>query len=160
MNRLQYTVKVNRIIKMKNWKWFLAVVVIIICGYWSIDYIKLYNIGSYKFVFEADKDDAYCNLLFVEKVKGEKELNKLIVRFLSIENRDLLTKEVAIRYIRENEKIEFLSTLKSVQKNFNNINPDSSWSVEIKPNRFRSGGLKDAAVVSDLNKTIDELNNK
>jgi uncharacterized protein (DUF1015 family) len=145
---------------MKNWKWFLGVVVILMFGYWSIDYIKLYNKGCYKFVFEADKDDAYGNLLFVEKVKGEKELNNLLVQFLSIDNRDLLTKGVAIRYIRENKKIEFLSTLKSVQKNFNSINPDSSWSVQIKPNRFRSAGLKDVAVVYDLNKTIDELNNK
>jgi uncharacterized protein (DUF1015 family) len=144
---------------MRNIKLIFTVTVLLVIFFLSADHITLYKKGSFKFIFEADKDNAYSNLLFVKKVKGESELNKLIECFLSITNPDLLTKEVAIRYIRENKKVEFLGNLKSVQKNFQTINPDSSWSVQIEPNRFRSASLKNAVVVSVLNETINELNN-
>ncbi len=143
--------------QMKYIYWTFTLAFLLIIYLWSADYVKLYSKGSYTFVFEADKDDAYENLLFVKNVMGERELHILIERFLSPNNPDHLTKDVAIRYIRENNKIEFLSNLKSMKKNFERINPDSTWTVQIEPNRFRLQGLKNASIVSSLNETINEL---
>ncbi|MBK9247122.1 MAG: hypothetical protein IPM69_03185 [Ignavibacteria bacterium] len=143
--------------QMKYIYWTFTLAFLLIIYLWSADYVKLYSKGSYTFVFEADKDDAYENLLFVKNVMGERELHILIERFLSPNNPDHLTKDVAIRYIRENNKIEFLSNLKSVKKFYESINPDTLFTVYVESNRIRSWSLRNAAVISDLNETILEL---
>ncbi|GAB2811863.1 hypothetical protein [Ferruginibacter profundus] len=121
------------------------------------DYIGLYTKGSFAYVFEADKDDSYDNLLFVKKVKGEQECNRLLQELLEEKNRDLLSKLTAVRYINENSKKEFLHTLTSVKNNFEKIGPDSSWAVHIKNNVTRLCYLKNTAIVPYLDETIKKL---
>lgn len=131
----------------------------LIIGIYNIDYINLTKKGNYRFVFESDKDNVFENLIYVKKIKGEAEFNKLIKQFLADENGDLLTKQAAIRFIFENRRVEFLDDLILVQKNFETISPDSTWVIQIEQGRFREGGLKDAAIIPYLNETIIELSN-
>lgn len=51
---------------------------------------------------ESGKDDIYENFLLVKKVKGEKEINKLLLAFLVNKNKNLLLKQIAIAYVSRN----------------------------------------------------------
>jgi len=122
-----------------------------------MDYVTLLIKGSDKFIFESDKDNVYSNLLLVKRTKKTSEFDQLLKDFLNNKNKDLLTKEAVIRYIRENKKRENLNDLILVRNSFESINEDSVWTIEIEKNRFRSNKLKNSVIVPYLNETINEL---
>ncbi|MGG9962784.1 hypothetical protein [Ferruginibacter sp. SUN106] len=143
---------------MKYLKIILTISLLMSIGYLVFQsYINLYTKGSFAFVFEADKDDSYDNLLFVKKVKGEQECNRLVQELLEEKNRDLLTKLTAIRYINENNKKEFIPALNAVKTNFEKIGPDSTWEVAVKNSGYRLCYLKNTAIVPYLDETIKKL---
>ena len=133
----------------------------------NTNYVKLLIKGSYNFVYSASAgswidstaENRYVSLLYVKKIKGEKEVDGIIDKFTSAENKNLSTKKIAIRYISEYEKIEYIDELKLLQadvENVKKINPDSIWYLSEKKERHERM-FYDDFFLSHLNKAIEEL---
>lgn len=143
---------------MKN-KFYLllAIITLGLIGFYNFDIVKLTIMGSKDFVLNSKKDEIYENLLLVKKYKSETEFRNLISYLLSAQNVDLLSKEMAIRYAREQNKIEYLNELKIMQKYFKDIPKDSVWIFKINESEYRSNKLNGAQIVIFLDETIKRL---
>ncbi len=141
-----------------KYKILLTIILVgLLVGYLTFDYVKLEIVGINEFVLKSDKDNMYNNILLVKKHKERQEFDELITFLLSKQNVDLLSKEMAIRYVKENKNKVYISHLKEIQKEFQNIPLDSVWTYKITENKNRSNKLKNANIVPLLDEAIKSL---
>lgn len=121
------------------------------------DYVSLKNKGAYTFLIESDKDNAYERLLYIKSVNGDKKFELFLTELLSATNTDMLTQLMALRYIRENERKEYLPNLIELNNRLNKINPDSTWETKVSARYSRTNKTQNSALLYDLQRTIKEF---
>jgi hypothetical protein len=139
----------------KNLKISLVIIVIgLLVGYFTFDYIKLKTVDINEFVLKSDKDSMYNNILLVKKYKERREFDDLLTYLLSKRNVDLLSKQMAIRFVKENNYYTYTKRLKEIQEEFRTIPLDSTWTYKITDNKYRSNKLKNASIIPFLEEAI------
>ncbi len=135
------------------------IVGVAVCIYLKIDSYELKKKGAYSFLMESDKDNVYQRLVFIERKIGKDSFNLLVTYLVGPENKDMLTQNAAIRHIRENKDVLFLSNLIELQESYEKVSPDSIWYTE-GLDVTRLNRIKGSVLISDLNKTIQILEKK
>lgn len=112
---------------------------------------------AYTYLINSDKDNVFERLLVIKQSRKE-GFDDFLVMLISPENKDMLSQNAAIRFIRENRLPEFLPDLNSLYKHYGKIAQDSVWYTQIDDTRVRSNQIRNSVLLWDLDKTITMLN--
>jgi len=121
------------------------------------DYIEFEFSGPYNFIVYSDKDDVNTRVEFARCRLNYADFHKLLLKLLSTENRDLVSKEACILYIYSAYDIRYLGSLREVEIDFKRIGLDSVWLFEVAPGHYRRNDLRNAAIVTSLRRAIERL---
>lgn len=106
------------------------------------------------YLLASDKDNVYERLLIL-KEDSDLNFDSLLLELISPKNTDMLVQNSAIRYIKENEKREFLPDLIKLQNFYSKLNQDSIWYTKVNKKRSRANSLRDSELIYYLDKTIE-----
>lgn len=125
----------------RKYKILVTGVLISFISYFTFNLLKLEVVGAKEFVLKSDKDNMYENILIVKKYKNQREFENMISFLLSSRNIDLLSKQMAIQYVKESQRKDYINQLKKIKIEFNEIPIDSVWNYEVSTRKYRSNNL-------------------
>jgi len=118
------------------------------------DDLRLSVGGPLKFVRMSDKDDIYENLLFVRESVDSTSFESLIDTLLGKGNIDNLSKETALRFIRENTVVTRLHVLKEMKAELDSLPDDADTFFRVTGFSSRGSNARSPFLLQSLSETI------